>query len=208
MPVKAEFVVSAAQPVRFPADGLPEIAFLGRSNVGKSSLINTLLGQKGLAFTSGKPGCTQTLNFYRVGGEMYFVDLPGYGYARTSRQQTREWKKLIDSYLLERRTLRLCVLVLDARRGWMEMDLGLKEWLESQGRPYSVVATKTDKWKNQSERSAGMAALRRDAIQPVLFSAETGRGVKEVWQQIAAVRGGRRDGTQVPPGAPLPIPPQ
>ena len=188
MPLKAEFVVSAAAPGQFPGDGLPEIAFLGRSNVGKSSLINTLLGTKGLAFTSSKPGCTQTLNFYRIDGGMYFVDLPGYGYARVSRQQTQEWKKLIDSYLTERDTLQFCVLILDARRGWMEMDLDLKRWLEMYGRPYAVVATKTDKWKNQSERSAGMAAFRKEGVEPVLFSAETGRGAKEVWQKITAAR--------------------
>src|SRR5258705_4865207 len=115
----SEFVRSASSPEQFPKEEYPEIAFLGRSNVGKSSLINALLGQKRLAFTSSKPGCTQAINFYRVDGAVNFVDLPGYGYARVSKEQTLEWKKLIESYLLERRGLALSVLVLDGRRGWM-----------------------------------------------------------------------------------------
>ena len=99
------FVTSSAKPDQFPADGLPEIAFLGRSNVGKSSLINALMGQKGLAFTSNTPGRTQTINFYRINGTSYFVDLPGYGYARVPKELASEWKELIESYLLNRPTL-------------------------------------------------------------------------------------------------------
>src|SRR5881397_3918652 len=121
--VVSEFVLSASGPEDFPREEYPEIAFLGRSNVGKSSLINALVGRKGLAFTSSKPGCTQSINFYRIDGSLYFVDLPGYGYARVSKERTLEWKKLIEGYLLERRGLALSVLVLDGRRGWMEKDL-------------------------------------------------------------------------------------
>ena len=119
-------MLSAPGPEYFPPEEFPEVAFLGRSNVGKSSLINALIGAKGLAFTSSTPGCTQAINFYRVDGLYGFVDLPGYGYARVPKEVTLEWKKLIESYLLERRTLELCILVLDARRGWMEKDLDLK----------------------------------------------------------------------------------
>lgn len=185
----AEFVISAASPEQFPRDGLEEVAFLGRSNVGKSSLINALvgrrgLGKKGLAFTSSRPGCTQTLNFYRIDGKRYFVDLPGYGYARVSLEERAAWKVLIDSYLSGRDSLALSVIVLDARRGWMEMDLGLKDWLESYGRQYVVAATKFDQLKNQSERHRSMEAIRRHAAAPVLVSAETGQGVKEFWQTI------------------------
>src|SRR5271157_5720027 len=97
--LKAEFVVSSASPQMFPSDGLPEIAFLGRSNVGKSSLLNALAGRKGLAFTSNTPGRTQTINFYRIEGAFYFVDLPGYGYARVPAEFQRAWKKLIEQYL-------------------------------------------------------------------------------------------------------------
>ena len=168
----------------FPGDRLPEIAFLGRSNVGKSSLINALTGQKRLAFTSSTPGRTQTINFYRIDGAWYFVDLPGYGYARVPQAHLVEWKKLIDAYLEKRETLRLSCLILDARRGWMEKDLDLKRWLECHGRQYLVVATKTDKL-NQSEEDRGLRAIRREGVEPLPFSALTGRGVREIWQAIA-----------------------
>jgi GTP-binding protein len=179
----AEFVVSSGEPGNFPADGLPEIAFLGRSNVGKSSLINALCGRKGLAFTSSTPGRTQTVNFYRIQEEFYFVDLPGYGYARAPRERTQAWKNLIELYLDTRETLRLSCLILDTRRGWMEKDLDLKRWLEHQGRPYLVIATKTDKL-NQSEQERGLNAIRREGADPLPFSAQTGRGVREIWQAI------------------------
>ncbi|HWB83977.1 MAG TPA: ribosome biogenesis GTP-binding protein YihA/YsxC [Bryobacteraceae bacterium] len=163
---------------------MPEIAFLGRSNVGKSSLLNALIGQKKLAFTSSTPGRTQTINFYRIDGKMYFVDLPGYGYARVPPEIVREWKQLIEHYLLQRETLKLSCLILDSRRGWMEQDLELKRWLEHHGRQYLVVATKVDKL-NRSEQERGMHAIRQGGAQPLPFSAVTGRGVREIWQAIA-----------------------
>ena len=181
--MKAEFVASSCSPSSFPCDGLPEIAFLGRSNVGKSSLINALTGQKGLAFTSSTPGRTQTINFYRIDGSFYFVDLPGYGYARAPVAHLVEWKKLIEQYLIERKTLSCSCLILDARRGWMEKDLDLKRWLEHHGRPYLVVATKTDKL-NQSDLERGLRAIRKEGVEPLSFSALNGRGVREIWQAI------------------------
>jgi GTP-binding protein len=182
--VRAEFVTSSASPDRHPSDRLPEIAFLGRSNVGKSSLINALVGQKGLAFTSNTPGRTQTINFYRVDDTMYFVDLPGYGYARVPKQFLQEWKNLIDQYLQERETLKLSCVVLDARRGWMDKDLDLKRWLEHHDRPYLVIATKIDKL-NQSELEHGLRAIRKEGVEPLPFSAISGRGVREIWQAIS-----------------------
>ena len=182
--MKSEFIVSAGQPGMFPSDRLPEIAFLGRSNVGKSSLLNALAGRKGLAFTSNTPGRTQTINFYRIEGAFYFVDLPGYGYARVPAEYQRAWKKLIEQYLENRETLRLSCLILDARRGWMDKDLDLKRWLEDRGRAYVVIATKTDKL-NQSEEERGMRAIREEGVEPMPFSAATGRGVREIWQAIA-----------------------
>jgi GTP-binding protein len=179
-----EFIVSSAKPAAFPSDRLPEIAFLGRSNVGKSSLINALTGQKGLAFTSNTPGRTQTINFYRVDGAFYLVDLPGYGYARVPPGHQLEWKKLIEQYLEKRETLKLSCLILDPRRGWMDKDLDLKRWLEFHGRQYLVVATKTDKL-NQSEQEHGLRAIRQEGVEPLSFSALTGRGVREIWQAIA-----------------------
>ncbi len=181
--MKSEFVVSAGAPEAFPAARLPEIAFLGRSNVGKSSLINALAGQRRLAFTSSTPGRTQTVNFYRIDEAFYFVDLPGYGYARAPRSHLLAWKSLIESYLQKRETLKLSCLILDGRRGWMDKDRDLKRWLEYHGRPYLVIATKTDK-QNQSQRERGLCAIRREGVEPLPFSAVTGRGVREIWQAI------------------------
>ena len=182
--LKAEFVVSSGNPDTFPSDRMPEIAFLGRSNVGKSSLINALTGQKKLAFTSNTPGRTQTINFYRIDGVFYFVDLPGYGYARVPAGMAGQWKILIEHYLEKRETLKLSCLILDARRGWMDKDLDLKRWLEYHGRPYLVVATKTDKL-NQSEQEHGLRAIRKEGVEPLPFSAVGGRGVRELWQAIS-----------------------
>ena len=181
--MKSEFVISAGAPSQFPADRLPEIAFLGRSNVGKSSLLNTLTGQKKLAFISRTPGRTQTINFYRIDGAFYFVDLPGYGYAEVPRHVAEQWKPLIEGYLGTRGTLKLSCLILDARRGWMESDLLLKRWLEDRGRPILVVATKIDKL-NQSELEHGLRAIRQEGLEPLPFSAVTGRGAREIWQAI------------------------
>jgi len=146
-------------------------------------LINALTGQKKLSFTSNTPGRTQTINFYRVDEAFYFVDLPGYGYARVPKEFAGQWKILIDEYLQKRETLRLSCLVLDARRGWMEKDLDLKRWLEHHGRAYLVVATKTDKL-NQSEQEHGMRAIRKEGVEPMPFSALSGRGAREIWQAI------------------------
>ena len=183
----AEFVTSAARPDQFPAESLPEIAFLGRSNVGKSSLLNCLTGQRGLAFTSAKPGCTQLINFYRVGGQFHFVDLPGYGFARVPKEVAFQWKRLIEHYLINRKSLELCFLILDARRGWMDKDLELKKWLEFHNRRFIVIATKTDKLKTQKDQHHGMDALRSQCpdAAPLPFSAVNCRGVREIWQAIS-----------------------
>ena len=181
--MQSEFIISSASPAQFPAEELPEVAFLGRSNVGKSSLINALTGEKRLAFTSSTPGRTQTINFYRIDGKLHFVDLPGYGYARAPREIVVEWKKLIERYLEKRQSLTLSCLILDARRGWMETDLDLKRWLEAHGRPYLVIATKSDKL-NRSDQERGLRAIRQEGADPLLFSAVTGRGVREIWQAI------------------------
>ena len=180
--LKAEFVKSVTDPGQLPTDGLPEVAFLGRSNVGKSSLINALVGERRLAFTSSTPGRTQSLNFYRVDDRFYFVDLPGYGYARAPREATDEWARFIEHYLQSRRNRGTAFLILDARRGWMDKDLELKVWLEANGWPYIVVASKMDKL-NQSEQQRGLKAIRQYA-EPLPFSAITGRGVREIWQAI------------------------
>lgn len=182
----AEFLLSAVRPEQFPSGRLPEFAFLGRSNVGKSTLLNSLLRGKGLARTSSKPGCTQQVNFFRIDGRLHLVDLPGYGYAKVSQTERRQWKRLIESYLLERRQLVLSFLLLDARRAWMERDLELKEWLEFHRRQFLVVATKFDKLKTQKEKRQCLEAIREHWTRndPVLFSAVTGQGASEIWQAI------------------------
>jgi GTP-binding protein len=187
--VIAEFVLSAAREEQFPPESLPEIAFLGRSNVGKSSLLNCLTGKKGLAFTSAKPGCTQLINFFRINGELFFVDLPGYGYARVPLDVKARWKSLIESYLLKRNTLTKAVVLLDARRGWMEPDLELKDWLEHQGLPFVVVATKFDKL-NQKEQHRSLVSITKELPggELIPFSAVTGRGAREIWQAITKTK--------------------
>jgi GTP-binding protein len=170
---------------------LAEIAFLGRSNAGKSSLINALIGCKGLAHTSNTPGRTQTINFYRITGgastgidACYFVDLPGYGYSKVSRSRSEAWKKLLENYLLNRAALQLALVILDARRGWMPRDLEWKQWLEAYHRSYLVVATKMDKL-NQSDAQRALSTIRKENVEPLACSAATGRGVREIWQAIA-----------------------
>ena len=184
--VDARFIMSAVAPEQYPREELPELAFLGRSNVGKSTLLNTLVGKKGLAHTSSTPGRTQAINFFRVAEKWMFVDLPGYGYARVPKEITRSWKPLIEDYLRNRQALALSFVLLDARRGWMEMDLDLRQWLEGHNRQYAVIATKFDKLKTQKERHASLANLKQfGEVHIIPFSAVTGQGVREIWQTIS-----------------------
>jgi GTP-binding protein len=182
----AEFVVSATRPEQFPQGDYPEYAFLGRSNVGKSTLLNTLLREKNLARTSSTPGRTRLINFFRVDQRLLLVDLPGYGYAHVSKAQQRSWQPMVEAYLSGRRQLVLSFLLLDARRAWMQPDLELKEWLEYHQRRFLVIATKVDKLRTQREKRQSLAAIRAywPEEEPVLFSAETGQGVSEIWQAI------------------------
>ena len=185
MVTPAEFLLSAVRPEHFPEPGLPEVAFLGRSNVGKSTVLNTLTGHKNLAFSSSTPGRTQAVNFFRVDERYLFVDLPGYGYARAPKSVTAGWQGVIESYLLNRQSLALSILLVDARRGWMGPDLQLREWLEHHQRRYLVVATKVDKL-NQKEKNESQRAFRTHYPEGDLiwFSGLTGQGVKEIWQAI------------------------
>ena len=143
----AEFLLSASKTRQFPAATLPEIAFAGRSNVGKSTLINSLLNRKKLVKTSATPGKTQLINFFRVNDKFYFVDLPGYGYAKVPESVRRKWKNLVEAYLSDRKTLRNVVLIIDSRHNPTKQDRQLLEWLKYFQRPSLIVASKIDKLK-------------------------------------------------------------
>jgi GTP-binding protein len=185
---RVEFLKSAIRAGQLPKDGRPEIAFVGRSNVGKSSLLNALCGKKGLAKTSGRPGKTQTLNFFDVAGRYYFVDLPGYGYAAVPVKVKEAWGRVMTAYLRDRVPLKLVVMLLDARHAPSEHDLEMLELLEDARRPTLIVATKIDKLK-RSERAKNLARIRDacglDAAAALVpFSAVTGEGRKELWEFI------------------------
>jgi GTP-binding protein len=185
----ARFIISAARPEQFPPEAEPEVAFLGRSNVGKSSLLNALVGSGEVARTSNTPGRTQSINFFQIDGGYRFVDLPGYGFAKVPPHISDGWQRLIERYLRERRALALAVLLLDARRGWMPKDIELRNWLEQQQRPYLVVATKTDKLKSHRQRQASRNALRQGySGEWIESSARTGRGMREIWQAITKLQ--------------------
>ena len=143
----AEFLLSASTTRQFPTETLPEIAFAGRSNVGKSTLINSLLNRKKLVKTSATPGKTQLINFFKVNDKFYFVDLPGYGYAKVPESVRRKWQDLVESYLSERKTLRNVVLIIDSRHNPTIQDRQLLEWLKYFQRPSLIVASKIDKLK-------------------------------------------------------------
>lgn len=181
----AEFVKSAFNKSHWLDDGRPEIAFLGRSNVGKSSLINSLLLRKGLARTSNTPGRTQSINFFLINESFYFADLPGYGYARVSKTMRQDWGKMAEEYLAERRELVLCVQLIDARHEPTTLDRQLNEWLNFNNRPRVTVATKADKLsKNVLRKSLKKAEsiLSNTKITP--FSSQSGLGRDDLWQEI------------------------
>lgn len=190
-PLIAKFVVSAAHPNDFPREGPPEFAFLGRSNVGKSSLINSLLGQK-LAHVSSTPGRTRTINFigiYAKPGqpdpELMLVDLPGYGYAKISRSISAEWPKFIEPYLQDRSTLQLAIVLVDINVPAQPPDQQLIRFLEHAGRDFQVVATKSDKLSGNKLKSALSTLARAHGIESILpYSARTGAGRSELWHAI------------------------
>jgi GTP-binding protein len=195
----AKFLTSAADPAHFPAPGPPEFAFLGRSNVGKSSLINSLLEQK-LAHVSSTPGRTRTINFigiYSKPGqprpEMLLVDLPGYGYAKIAREISAEWPKFIEPYLKDRETLALSIVLIDPNIPPQPPDQQLIQFLQAAGRDFLVVATKADKLSGNKLRAAPAALARDHGVDTVLpYSARTGAGRAELWREIRSRAGQSR----------------
>lgn len=184
----AEIVLSAVSKAHYPQDDMPEIALAGRSNVGKSSFINTLLGRKNLARTSSKPGKTQLLNFYNIDDKIRFVDVPGYGYAKVSKTERAKWGKMIEEYLTSRDNLRAVVSLVDMRHDPSADDIQMYEFLKYYEIPVIVVATKADKiprgkWnKHESSIKKKLNFDGTDAF--VVFSSETRQGFDQAWDAI------------------------
>lgn len=190
----AEFVKSALLPEDYPKDGRPECAFVGRSNVGKSTLLNILLNRRGLAKTSKRPGKTQTVNFFDVNGRYYFVDLPGYGFAKVARELQEEWGRALTAYLSDRKPLRLVVMLLDARHTPTQKDEELLDLLETAEVPTLLVATKADKLK-ASEKEQSLKTIRRrldlaDDTAIIPFSSITKEGLRDLWRVVDDCLGG------------------
>lgn len=181
----AEFVSSAFDRKHWIEDGLPEIAFLGRSNVGKSSLLNSLLGRKSLARTSNTPGRTQSINYFIVNGAFYFVDLPGYGFAKVSKSMRADWGVMARDYLSREAGLALFVQLIDARHVPTELDRQLHDWLIVNGKRHVVVATKSDKL-SANVLSKQMALLKREMPESKIlaYSSSTGKGKDNLWAEI------------------------
>lgn len=184
----AEFVISAAKLAQCPTDNLPEIALIGRSNVGKSSLINKMLNRRALARTSSTPGKTRLLNFFRINDCCYWVDLPGYGYARVSKSMRGEWQKLIEGYLKQRESLRGVIQLVDLRHPPTADDVQMYQWFQHYNRPTILVATKADKI-SRGQWAQHLQVIRKTLeigpeVPVIVFSSANGTGVPELAQQI------------------------
>lgn len=191
--LSAEFVTSAAGPKQFPADKRPQVAFAGRSNVGKSSLINALLNRKSLVKTSATPGKTQLVNFFLINEEFYCADLPGYGYAKAPREVVDAWAPLIESYLRDTPQIRVVVVLLDIRRVPDERDGRLMEWLRRYDVPALFVLTKADKMKRQEMVKAQREITEKlGSERPLLLtSSKSGQGIVELRSEIARILNAR-----------------
>ncbi|MCQ6560840.1 ribosome biogenesis GTP-binding protein YihA/YsxC [Paenibacillus mendelii] len=185
---QAEFVISAVKPHQYPEDALPEIALAGRSNVGKSSLINKMLERKALARTSSQPGKTQQLNYYRINDQLYFVDFPGYGYAKVSKTQREQWGGMIESFLRDREPLKMVLHIIDVRHPPSKDDCLMYKWLKHFQIPVCIVVTKADKIprsKWDKHMKIVKVTLEADPADPmVLVSSETGLGRDQLWSVI------------------------
>lgn len=185
---KAEIVTSAVEPAQYPNHSFPEIALAGRSNVGKSSFINRLLGRRNLVRTSSKPGKTRTLNFYNINDSFYFVDVPGYGYAKVSKKERNKWGEMMEAYFETRQQLSIVVLIVDSRHRPTQEDQQMYEYVTYLSLPFIVVATKFDKVK-RSEQHKRIKEIKKvlhvhDNVPVIPFSAVTGMNKDKVWNEI------------------------
>jgi GTP-binding protein len=193
--ISAKCIISAVGPDQYPDTGYPEIAMVGRSNVGKSSLINSLCARRSLARTSDQPGKTQTINYFEINEQLYLVDLPGYGYAETSKGKRGEWGEFITNYLRESERLALIVHLIDLRHEPMKNDMNASEWLMRLNLPYVIVGTKADKI-SRGRRAAHIAAIRKGLRLParvpsLVYSSETGEGRDELWRHVRSILAGQ-----------------
>jgi GTP-binding protein len=183
--VQTEFVISAVSQSDFPQEGIPEVVFTGRSNVGKSSLINRLTRNRRLARTSSTPGKTQSINFYRINGSCFLVDLPGFGYAKAGKQSIRQWERIIEQYFQNRSFIVLAVQLVDSRMPPTRLDLQLSEWLERLNIARMLVATKSDKLSNNQRIAQSRIISDSFGGHPlVMSSAKTGAGCEEIWKRL------------------------
>lgn len=185
---KADIYATAVSPSQYPITGIPEVAFAGRSNVGKSSLINSLVNRKSLARTSQTPGKTRVINFFEVNEEVYLVDLPGYGYARVSKDEKSKWGKMIESYLYSREELKLVILLVDIRHEPTKDDILMFDWMKATGSQMLVVATKADKL-TRNHRNKSLVQIRKTLKMTnddilLHFSSQTKEGRDELWEII------------------------
>lgn len=182
----AEFMIGAAAPGQFPPSSLPEVAFVGKSNVGKSSLINTLLNRKHLVKASSTPGKTREINFFLINGGFRFVDLPGYGFSRAAKNKKKGWEALIQTYLSSRPCLRGLVLILDIRHDPTRLDLAMKTWLEEAGLRFVLVANKSDKLSKSrlGKQLESLQGILAEPSPPLLFSAKTRAGRDALWSRL------------------------
>ena len=183
-----EMIGSFVRPEQFPEDGLPEFALAGRSNVGKSSFINRMIGRKALARISSKPGKTQQLNFYKIEEQLFFVDVPGYGYAKVSKSERAAWGKMIEKYFMSREPLKAVVLIIDLRHPPTNDDIMMYDFLKHYNTPVIVIATKCDKipkGKWDKHKKVVKETLQMDPNDPlIIFSSEKGLGFEQAWQEI------------------------
>jgi GTP-binding protein len=194
--ISAKCTISAVGPKQYPKTGYPEIVMVGRSNVGKSSLINSLCARRALARTSSQPGKTQTINYFAINEQLYLVDLPGYGYAETSKGKCGEWGEFITNYLRDGNRIALIVHLIDLRHEPMKNDKNASEWLIGLNVPYVIVGTKADKI-SRGKRPAHIAAIRKVLMLPahvpaLIYSSETGEGRDELWQHVRSVLSGQK----------------